>query len=109
MNLNLFEIKEISSTLYVAPYTLERHCTKNRFYVIPEMKLHGLVLKSYIVGSVSDLNIPRIGLPICCSKVGRSSLSHMNVEFVNKAVQFHFCEYIKRIFFVVQVHLVLNS
>jgi hypothetical protein len=39
--------------------------TKNLIYVFPEMKLRGLVPNSYILVSVSDLNIPRIGLPIC--------------------------------------------
>jgi hypothetical protein len=37
---------------------------KIRFFVSPEMNLHGLDLNSYIRVSVSDLYIPRIGLPI---------------------------------------------
>jgi hypothetical protein len=40
------------------------YCTKNSIYVFPEMKLCGLVPNSYILVSVSDLYIPRIGLPI---------------------------------------------
>jgi hypothetical protein len=40
------------------------HCTENLIYVFPETKLHGLVPNSYIHVSVSDLYIPRIGLPI---------------------------------------------
>ncbi len=40
------------------------HCTENPIYVIPEMKLRGLVPNFYIYVSVSDLYIPRIGLPI---------------------------------------------
>jgi hypothetical protein len=40
------------------------HCTENPVYAFPEMKLCGLVLNSYIHVSVSDLYIPRIGLPI---------------------------------------------
>jgi hypothetical protein len=40
------------------------HCTENPIYVFPEMKLRGLASNSYIHVSVSDLNIPRIGLPI---------------------------------------------
>jgi hypothetical protein len=40
------------------------HCTENPIYVFPDMKLCGLVPNSYIHISVSDLYIPRIGLPI---------------------------------------------
>jgi hypothetical protein len=40
------------------------HCTKNPIYVFPEMKLRGLIPNSYIHVTVSDLYIPRIGLPI---------------------------------------------
>ncbi len=40
------------------------HCTENPFYVFPEMELRDLVPSSYIHVSVSDLYIPRIGLPI---------------------------------------------
>jgi hypothetical protein len=37
---------------------------KDPIYVFPEMKLRGLVSNSYILVSVSDLYIPRIGPPI---------------------------------------------
>jgi hypothetical protein len=40
------------------------HCTEYPTYVFPEIKLCGLVPDSYIHVSVSDLYIPRIGLPI---------------------------------------------
>ncbi len=40
------------------------HCTENPIYEFPEMKLSGLVPKSYIHVSVSHLYIPRIELPI---------------------------------------------
>jgi hypothetical protein len=40
------------------------HCTKNPIDVFPEMKLFDLIPNSYIHVSVSDLYIPRIGLPI---------------------------------------------
>ncbi len=40
------------------------HWSENPIYVFPEMKLGGLVPNSYILVSVSDLHIPRIGLPI---------------------------------------------
>jgi hypothetical protein len=41
-----------------------RHCTKNPIYVLPEMKLCDLAPNSCIHVSVSNLYIPRIGLPI---------------------------------------------
>jgi hypothetical protein len=40
------------------------HSTENPIYVFPEMKLRGLVPNFYIYVPVSDLYIPRIGLPI---------------------------------------------
>ncbi len=40
------------------------HYTENPIYVFPEMKLRGLVPNSYDYVTVSDLYIPRIGLPI---------------------------------------------
>jgi hypothetical protein len=53
-------------------YRFWTHCTENPIYVFPEMKLRGLVPNSYIHVSVSELYIPRIGLPILgCSKIGR--------------------------------------
>jgi hypothetical protein len=39
--------------------------SENPIYLLPEMKLRGLVPSSYIHVSVRDLFIPRIGLPIC--------------------------------------------
>ncbi len=39
------------------------HCTENPIYVFPDMKLRSLVPNSYNNVSVSDLFIPRIGLP----------------------------------------------
>jgi hypothetical protein len=38
------------------------HCTENPIYVFQEMKMRGLIPKSYIHVSVSDLCIPRISL-----------------------------------------------
>jgi hypothetical protein len=40
------------------------HCTEKSIYVLPEMKLHGIVPNTYIHIYVSDFYIPRIGLPI---------------------------------------------
>jgi hypothetical protein len=45
-------------------HTLQRHCTENAKQIFPEIKLRGLVPNSYIHVSVSDLYIPKIGLPI---------------------------------------------
>jgi hypothetical protein len=43
---------------------LQRHYTENAKQILPEMKLRGLVLDSYIHVSVSDFYIPTIGMPI---------------------------------------------
>jgi len=40
------------------------HCNENPIYVFPEKELHGLSPNSRIHVSVSDLYIPKIGLPI---------------------------------------------
>ncbi len=40
------------------------YCTENPIYVLPEMKLHGLVPNTYIIVSEGDLYIPRRGLLI---------------------------------------------
>ncbi len=42
---------------------LDSHKTKSLIYVFPETKLCGLIPDSYIHVAVSDLYIPRIGLP----------------------------------------------
>ncbi len=45
-------------------YFLYTHCTENPIFAFPKMKLRGLLPNSYIHAFVSDLYIPRIGLPI---------------------------------------------
>ena len=45
-------------------HKINKHRTERLIYVVPEMKLRGLVPNYYIHVSVRDLNIPRIGLPI---------------------------------------------
>jgi hypothetical protein len=45
-------------------YLKDQHCTENPIYVFPEIKLRDLVPNSYIHVSVSDLYIPRIGMPV---------------------------------------------
>ncbi len=64
------------------------HCTKNPIYVLPEMKLRSLILNSGIHVPVSDLYIPRIGLPIWLQQNRQTVLeiyksladTYMNVE-----------------------------
>ncbi len=48
------------------------HCKENAMYVFLFWELRGLNPNFYIHVSVSDLNIPRIGPHILCSRIGRS-------------------------------------
>jgi hypothetical protein len=40
------------------------HCTENPIYIFPEMEHRGLIPNSYIHVSVSNLYVPKVGLPI---------------------------------------------
>ena len=62
------------------------HCNKNPIYVFPEMKLRGLAPSSYIHVSVSDLYIPRIGLPILLT----GKYANRSWEYINYS-QIHEC------------------
>ncbi len=92
-------------------YFLYTHCTENPIYVFPEINLCSLVPNSYIQVFVSDLYIPRIGLPIWlqqnnadgsweyinCSQIhecGNWKTEHYNSVW--EKTQFHFWEYINR-------------
>jgi hypothetical protein len=53
------------------------NCAENTMYVFPEMKLRGLVPNSYIHVSVSDLYIPRIGVPIWLQQYRQTDLGNI--------------------------------
>jgi hypothetical protein len=54
----------LHSQLLVSVLERAVHCTQDRIYVFPEMKLRGLVPNFHIHVSVSDLYIPTIDPPI---------------------------------------------
>jgi hypothetical protein len=62
----------ICTSMYTTLYT------ENQIYVLPEMKLRGLVPNSYIFLSVSDLYIPRTSLPIWLEQKNRPILGIYN-------------------------------
>jgi hypothetical protein len=51
-------------------HTLQRHNTENSKQIFPEKELRGYSPSSYIHVSVSDLYIPKIGLPILLQDKG---------------------------------------
>jgi hypothetical protein len=54
----------VSSSRAASGDTRSLHCKENPIHVFPEMKLRGLIPNLYILVSLSDLFIPKIGLPI---------------------------------------------
>jgi hypothetical protein len=59
-------------------------CAENSIYVFPEMKLRGRVPISYIHVSVSDLYIPRIGLPILRTSLKAPNMYILQIVFLNR-------------------------
>jgi hypothetical protein len=67
----------IAATLYVKD--IVKHGTKNPIYVFPEMKLRGFIPNSYNHVSVSNLYIPRVGLPIWLQQNRQTDLGNIEI------------------------------
>ncbi len=98
----------ISMNVVCVHPTLQRHNTENSKQIFLEKELCDLSPNFHIHFSVSDLHIPRIGLPSLLQENMRTdprniqiAYRHVNVENGTEDAQFLFWEHINGIFIAV--------